>query len=79
MKQALQPGLAHQIKLMFPLAVAYFTSTGPLASVRDDNLLSTDIDCVTKNEAALTTTIAADPVTERNLFEALEAFRANDY
>jgi hypothetical protein len=79
MKQALQPGLTHQIKMVFPLTVAYFASTGPLASVRDDNLLSTDIDCVTENEAAVTRTIAAYPVTERNIFEALEAFRANDY
>jgi transaldolase len=58
--------------------VAHLVNTDPLSSGWDGNLPSTDIDYLADNGAALTKAIAADPITEKGLFEALEAFKANE-
>ncbi|KAF9872385.1 hypothetical protein CkaCkLH20_10212 [Colletotrichum karsti] len=59
--------------------IAHLASTDLLASPDwDGKLPSTDVDYLADNGAALERAIAADPVTERGLREALEAFQANE-
>ncbi|KAM0350542.1 hypothetical protein ACHAPU_003025 [Fusarium lateritium] len=58
--------------------VAHLAKTDPLAGSWDGNLPCTEIDYLVDNGAALTKAIEADPVTKNGLFEALEAFKANE-
>ncbi|KAF4993187.1 hypothetical protein FGRMN_6672 [Fusarium graminum] len=58
--------------------VTHLAKTDPLASSWDGNLPSTDVDYLADDGAALTRAIEADPITKRGLFEALEAFKANE-
>lgn len=59
--------------------IAHLAKTDPLARLRwDGTLPSIDTDYLADNGAALTKAIAEDPVTERGLHEALEAFKANE-
>ncbi|KAJ4264542.1 hypothetical protein NW762_005744 [Fusarium torreyae] len=59
--------------------VAHLAKTDPLAGPNwDGKLPSTDMDYLADNRAALTKAIAADPITEKGLFEALEAFKENE-
>lgn len=44
----------------------------------DGSLPPTDVDYLKDNGAALTQAIAAEPYTEEGLYEALEAFKANE-
>lgn len=59
--------------------VAHLLNVDPLAGPGwDGTLASTKVDYLKDNGAALTQAIAADPFTERGLFEALEMFKANE-
>jgi transaldolase len=59
--------------------VAHLARTDPLAgSTWDGKFPSTEVDYLADNGAALEDAIAADHVTKRGLFEALEAFKENE-
>ncbi|KAF4345057.1 transaldolase B [Fusarium beomiforme] len=66
-----QPGtLSHRI--------THLIQKDPLIGSGWNGLPSTDINYLADNGAALTKAIAEDPVTQRGLKEALEAFKANE-
>jgi transaldolase len=51
----------------------------PLAGPNwDRELLSTDVDYLANNGAALDEAIAVDPIAKRGLYEALKAFKQNE-
>ncbi|KAM0559921.1 hypothetical protein ACHAPJ_003871 [Fusarium lateritium] len=59
--------------------IAHLAKADPLAGPNwDGKLPSTDVDYLADNGAALTKAIAADPVTKKGLYEALEAFKTNE-
>lgn len=59
--------------------VAHLLNTDPLAGPGwDGSLPPTNVDYLKDNGAALTQAIAADPMTEKGLYEALEAFKVNE-
>lgn len=59
--------------------LAHLSSTDPLAGeVGGKRPSYTDTDYLANNGEALTKAINEDPVTERGLHEALEAFKANE-
>ncbi|KAF4964565.1 hypothetical protein FSARC_7524 [Fusarium sarcochroum] len=59
--------------------IAHLAKTDPLADPNwNGKLPSTDVNYLADNGAALAKAIAADPVTEKGLYEALESFKANE-
>lgn len=74
------PGDGVPTKTGVPSArVAHLLNVDPLAgSGWDGTLASTEVDYLKDNGAALTQAIAADPFTEKGVYEALEAFKANE-
>lgn len=59
--------------------LAHLSSTDPLAGPKwKGELPSINIDYLAHNGEALSKAISEDPVTERGLHEALEAFKANE-
>lgn len=59
--------------------VAHLLSVDPLAAPGwDGKLPPTDVDYLKDNGAALTEAIAADLTAEKGVYEALEAFKANE-
>ncbi|KAM0189334.1 hypothetical protein ACHAPA_007888 [Fusarium lateritium] len=59
--------------------IAYLAKTDPLGGPDwDGKLPSTDVDYLADNGSALEKAIAADPVTKKGLYEALEAFKQNE-
>lgn len=59
--------------------VAHLLNVDPLSGPDWDGILpSTKVDYLKDNGSALTQAIAADPMTEKGLYEALEAFKGNE-
>lgn len=59
--------------------VAHLLNVDPLAGPGwDGKLAPTDVDYLEDGGAALAQAIAADPMTEKGLHEALEAFKENE-
>ena len=58
--------------------IAHLAQVDPLIGPDWPGLPALDINYLADNGAALTQTIAADPVTQRGLDEAIEAFKANE-
>lgn len=74
------PGFGH---VSYPGTVsqrlAHLSSVDPLLGADpEETMLSTNIDYLANNGEALSKAINEDPVTERGLYEALEAFKANE-
>ncbi|KAL2810621.1 hypothetical protein BJX63DRAFT_434138 [Aspergillus granulosus] len=62
-----------------PSRLAHLSKTDPLAGPGWSGILApTDIDYLADDGAALTRAINEDPVTKKGLYEALEAFKANE-
>jgi transaldolase len=58
--------------------LAALLGTDPLAGPQAQAQAPTDVDYLAGNGAALSKAIDEDPTTSRGLFEALEAFKANE-
>ena len=59
--------------------VTHLAKTDPLVgSDWNGKLPSTEVDYLANNGAALEEAIAADPITKKGLYEALEAFKQNE-
>lgn len=79
-EENLPPGMESLIEGTGPSQrVAHLAKTDPLAgSDWDGKLPSTEVDYLANNGAALEEAIAADPITKKGLYEALEAFKQNE-